>query len=262
MRLTIKFSNNEPIELNQLTASLNALGNQYDNFLKKSDKFDYDKKQRKLYISKLESGSIYAELMPVIAETINQANSVIEFGTYLTDCYNYFLGTIKENKYKFSKKDLTELADIINPTANDHGGQIIIDVKGDNNHIVNIINIDSTKANAIQNSLNKNSVELEEKPRYHSKVLMSWASAIFNEKHDNNSGKVIIEAIDKKPRKVVFESERDRIFATSSNSIFSNKNWQDLGYMVDVEVAYISDKPVLYKVIKLYPEDTFDPQEE
>lgn len=39
-KLSIKIDNNKPIELNQLTMSLNALSNQYDS-LKKSDNFDY-----------------------------------------------------------------------------------------------------------------------------------------------------------------------------------------------------------------------------
>jgi hypothetical protein len=260
-KLTIKISNNQPVELNQLTAAFNAFGNQYDSFLRRSDLFECDKNQRKLYISKLESGSIYAELLPVAIEAINQLNSVVEFGTYLQTCYDFFLGKSKEVKYSFTKKDLIELADIINPTANDYGSRITIDVKGNNN--TNIINIDYTKANAIQNGINKNLTNLsEEKPRQYIKVLMYWASANFSEKHNNTSGKVIIEDIDKKAKKIIFENENDKILAMSSNNKFPNKNWQDLCYIVDVQVSYIGENPNLYKVTKLYAEDTYDPQEE
>jgi hypothetical protein len=48
IKLSIKIENNNPIELNQLTLSLNALACQYDIFLKKSKEFDYAKSQRKL----------------------------------------------------------------------------------------------------------------------------------------------------------------------------------------------------------------------
>jgi len=264
VKLTIKLNNNQPVELNQLTASLNALGNQYDTFFKRSDSFDYNKNQRKLYISKLESGSIYAELIPVVMETINQANSIIEFSSYLKSCYDFFLGTAKETKYILTKKDFIELSDIINPTANDYGSNLVIDVKGNNNTIINnIITIDSTKANAIQNGLNKKSGDLmEDQPKQYSKVLMYWASANFNDKHDSNSGKVIIPEIDKKPKKVIFDNENDQILAMSSNIKFPNKNWQDLGYIVDVQVSYIHDNPNLYKITRLYGEDTYDPQDE
>jgi hypothetical protein len=208
VKLTIKLNNKQPIELNQLTASLNALGNQYDNFLKRSDFFDYNKNQRKLYISKLESGSIYAELIPVVMETINQVNSIIEFSSYLKNCYDFFLGITKESKHILTKKDFIELSDIINSTANDHGSNLVIDVKGNNNKIINnIITIDSTKANAIQNGLNKKLEGLtEDQPKQYFKVLMYWASANFNEKHTSNSGKVIIPEIDQKPKKVICPS--------------------------------------------------------
>jgi|LakMenEpi03Aug12_release.lakeMendotaPanAssembly.Ray.scaffolds.fasta_scaffold194870_2 hypothetical protein len=264
VKLTIKLNNNQPVELNQLTAALNALGNQYDAFLKRSESFDYNKNQRKLYISKLESGSIYAELIPVVMETINQANSIIEFSSYLKNCYDYFLGTTRETKYILTKKDIVELSDIINPTANDYGSNLVIEVKGNNNTIINnIITVDSTKANAIQNGLNKKSADLiEDQPKQYSKVLMYWASANFNEKHDSNSGKVIIPEIDKKPKKVIFNNENDQILAMSSNIKFPNKNWQDLGYIVDVQVSYIHDNPNLYKITRLYGEDTYDPQDE
>ena len=264
VKLAIKLNNNQPVELNQLTAALNALGNQYDAFLKRSESFDYNKNQRKLYISKLESGSIYAELIPVVMETINQANSIIEFSSYLKNCYDYFLGTTRETKYILTKKDIVELSDIINPTANDYGSNLVIEVKGNNNTIINnIITVDSTKANAIQNGLNKKSADLiEDQPKQYSKVLMYWASANFNEKHDSNSGKVIIPEIDKKPKKVIFDNENDQILAMSSNIKFPNKNWQDLGYIVDVQVSYIHDNPNLYKITRLYGEDTYDPQDE
>ena len=44
-------------------------------------------------------------------------------------------------------------------------------------------------------------------------------------------------------------------------SKFPNKQWQDLAYIVDVEVSYIQDSAKEYKITKLYKEEIFDPEE-
>jgi hypothetical protein len=44
----------------------------------------------------------------------------------------------------------------------------------------------------------------------------------------------------------------------SSNDKFPTVNWQDLCYVVDVEVSYIEGEPQLYKILKLYKEETYN----
>jgi hypothetical protein len=55
-------------------------------------------------------------------------------------------------------------------------------------------------------------------------------------------------------------NDEDKIAATTHNRKFPMKNWQDLGYIVDVEVMYIQDIPRKYKILKLYNDETFDPE--
>lgn len=260
IRLTIKIDNQNPLELNQLTISLNALACQYDSFLRKSKEFDYHKSQRKLYISKLENGSLYAELLPVVMPLLNDFNSIIAFGYYLKAWYNYFLGKGDKPKEKLTKTDCTELSKIVAQTANDSGSNLDINIKG-NNNVVNVINIGSIPANAIQNGINKYIEETPESPKNYNKELMYWANANFIKTQQVND-KVIIEKIDKKPKKVIFEDENDKYYCTTHNTKFKDKNWQDLAYIVDVEVSYIQGEPKEYKITKLYKEEVFDPQED
>lgn len=260
LKLSIKIENNKPVELNQLTLSLNALARQYDSFLRKSDKFDYHKTDRKLYISKLETGCIYAELIPAVMPLLNDLNSILGFGSYLKNVYDYFRGTKDKIEYNLTKNDCLELSEFVSQTANDNGSNINIEVKGDNNIVLcPILKVDSLESNAIQNKIRKYLDGIDEDPKVLYREVMYWANAAFVKQ--KTTDKAIIEKIDKKPRKVVFLNDHEKSVATSYNASFPNKQWQDLAYIVDVEVSYIQDIPREYKIIKLYKEDIFDPSE-
>ncbi len=255
--LSIKIENQNSIELNQLTLSLNALACQYDSFLRKSPDFDYHKSQRKLYLSKLENGSLIVELIPAVIPLLNEFNSIMEFGKYLKNIFDYFLGKTTNFSYSLTKKDCEEIIEFIEQSARDNGSNLSLNINGNNNTVVfPIVDLDCIKANAIQNNINKYSEKTSESPRIYFKELMYWANAGFVKNKIND--KVIIEKIDKKPKKVIFQNEQDKIFSTTHNNKFPNKNWQDLGYIVDVEVSYIEDTPKEYKILKIYEDDTFD----
>lgn len=261
IKLSIKLENKNPIELNQLILSLNAIASQYDSFLRKSKVFDYHKSQRKFYISKIESGSLYAELLPAVVPLLTEFNSIIEFGSYLKDCYDYFLGKKETLDYELTKNDCNELSEIVGISANDNGSKLNLTVNGDNNNVnVNIVDLSSLTSNALENSIRKYSELMDEQlPRKFTKELMYWANASFMK--DKVNDKVIIESIDKKPKKVVFENDEDKMIATTHCDKFPGKNWQDLAYIADVTVSYIQDIPKEYKITKLYKEETFDPSD-
>ena len=259
IKLSIKIDNKNPIELNQLTLSLNALASQYDSFLKKSSEFDYKRHERKLYISKLEMGCIYAEFVPAIIPLISDMNSILAFGKYLRDVFEYMTGIKKDLSYKLTKTDCNDLSQLVEQTATDHGSNMNITINGDNNILLPVISLDSIKSNALQNALRKYSDQDSDIRSSYKKELMYWANANFTK--NKAFDKVVIEKIDSKPRKVVFDNESDKIIATSHNGRFASKNWQDLAYVVDVEVSYIQGTPSIYKITKLYENEIFDPQD-
>jgi hypothetical protein len=256
--LSIKIDNNNPIELNQLTLSLNALACQYDSFLRKSENFDFQKSERKLYISRLESGSLFAELVAPCLFIVNDLNPILEFGHYLKSIFDFGSGIKKEPPHGLTKKDCNELVQIIEPTASDSGGNMNITVTGNGNDFI-IVNCNPIQANATQNMLKKCIDGAQELPNTYYKELMYWANAGFRENKIND--KVIIEKIDNKPKKVIFSNDQDKAKATTHNKNFPNKNWQDLAYNVDVEVSYIQGVPKEYKIIKIYEDEIFDPNE-
>ncbi len=193
--LSIKINNKNSIELNQLTLSLNALACQYDSFLRKSEEFDYDKPQRKLCISKLESGSLYVELLPVMIPLLDDFNTIMAFLSYLKNIFDVFLGKTQDLFYNLTKKDCHEISNFVGQIANDSGSSINLECKGNINSPISII-INSTEANAIQNQIRRYSENTYALPEKYSKVLMYWANACFMKNKVND--KVIIEHIDKK----------------------------------------------------------------
>jgi hypothetical protein len=155
-------------------------------------------------------------------------------------------------------EDTKLLANIFNPIAKDNGSiigaQVI--VKGD---VINHFHYSSLEANAIQNKIEdyKDKLKEPEKNNCHM-VVLYWNQAKFG-KARGNSDKAIIENICADPVKVIFDNNAIKNEMTTNNPNFK-KDWQDLAYIVDVEVGTILGKPKTYKIVKYYPEDTFDPE--
>ncbi|QED23920.1 hypothetical protein [Candidatus Deianiraea vastatrix] len=246
-----------------LSNSLNALGSQYDIYLNKKSKNDYKKHERKLLIKEVKSGSIIIDLVGMVMPLITEINSIIEFGEYLKTSFNFFLNKGKSD-YQYSKKDCQDIRSIVDATAKDgNNAKVNINVYGYNNTIhAPIYNITNTDANAIQATTKRyeeESIEIEEQSIFQ-KELMYWADASFNKrKQEQNAGKVIIEKLDKRPRKVVFLNQEDELCAKMRHNKFPNTEWQDLLRRVDLEVVKIQDVIKEYRITKLYDDaDIFE----
>ena len=78
-KLTIHIENKSPIELIDFTESFEALGNEYYKFLSENENFKL-KKETKLYVKEIKSGSIItvlSDLVPAVIPFAENANSVI-----------------------------------------------------------------------------------------------------------------------------------------------------------------------------------------
>lgn len=88
---------------------------------------------------------------------------------------------------------------------------------------------------------------------------MHWYQTKFdNESHTGN--KAIIESISKRPQKVIFENNAVKESMLHGDKRF-NKPWQELAYVVDVEVQTVNGEPKMYTVLRYYPDQTIDPNE-
>jgi hypothetical protein len=263
IKLSIKINNKKPIELNELTSSLNALAREYDLYC--NTELNLPKEERKLEIIKLEEGCIYMELLPIITPLIQEMNSVFCFGKYIIETLDYFTGkaTSKPNS-NFKKKNCDNVNTFLDQTANDNGSNTIINVVGNNNTtIIMGKTIDSLESNAAQNSIAKyKTLLLEEESGVSHKQAFYWEAASFSNIKNikSNSDKGIIEKLDKKPHKVIFENDIDKDGITQFNQKY-RKDWQNLIYIVDVEAIKVQDVIRTYKILKVYTEDTIDPDD-
>ena len=252
VELSIKISNKKPIELNELTNSLNAFSREYDLFCK--DSLGYEKNQRKLEIVKLEKGSLCVVLTSIIPVLIENQDSIYYFGKYFVEALKYFISKKKKPPQTYSKNNCDNLSNFLNQTANDNNSNLDIKIVGNNNNIQPITLIVTHKEGieARNNIAEYKHQLLQSEPLIKYKQTFYWASASFiKNKQDEFADKGIIESLDSKPYKIIFEDDKDR------KNIIQKKKWQDLIYLVDVEVILVQGEVTIYKILKVYEEEFF-----
>lgn len=259
-RLVIEIKNNNEIPLTDLTLSLLNVSHQYKRFLLKNG-VDIDKSENVLFVKQVISGSVIIELAPLMTfalPLIQDFNTVCEFVKHIKNLTEYCLGSTEKKPEGVEKKDFEQFHEILNITAKDNASSIIF--KACDNSTQNVVVINSTQANAAQNAI-KRAVEdmMPETSNFYSKQLLKWFQVRFDKNTRPVGDRAVIENITSIPLKVVFE--KDDIKQGMIGNPKNNKPWQELAYIVDVEVLKLGDQPKVYKIIECYTEETFDPKE-
>lgn len=257
-KVNIIFKNTKPVNLTEFAVSMIDLANNFQDYVSKEIK-DCNLKGT-LYIKEIRKGSIDIDLIaqaPMILATAHEYGILLEWVKWIKDVIDQLAGNKDETK--ISKKTQTQIENILQPVANDEASQLIVNMQQNNNSPVNIFVLSGQDANTvIQQSRNltddKTDIEIEKH-----KQVFRWNQVNFENKSKKGT-KGIIESITKKPLNVFFETDATKEEMTTNNSDF-DKAWQDLAYVVDVEVHTINGKPASYKIIRYYPDDTFDPNE-
>jgi hypothetical protein len=262
--LTFKFDNTAPVAVDDLTASLKALSQAYEDFLIASGHVPPDEGV-KLYIAELRTGSIIATLQALadqarlvfgdqgFADTVSylfdHADTLAGFVTQLGELIEFFLG-VRKMEEPPTKKAADQVIKLFEPLAKDSSGQLAIQFNGDVKiGTVNVI-YNSQQANAVQNSakrylgpsLPSSRVLLDEVLTLHQVKGVPKAQA---------GDKGIIETVSKSPVKLWYASDDIK------RSILElHENPFRLAFIVDVDVKTVDDKPALYKVLTL--KDSFE----
>lgn len=259
VRLIIHIENKQPIELMDLTKSLVSLASQFNDFVKSTA--NIENREAKLYVKEIKSGSVILDLVEIASKGaialpfIENVNTIIGFAEYLKKGYTYFLGDKKDKKPELSVKDCNDFSQIVNPIAKDNGSQININTTI-NGNVTNVITFNSLQANAIQNLIKQECRDLlvpELLNGSHEKVVMYFDTTKSDIKADTGN-KAIIESIDKKSAKVIFDTDdlKEKILKGVINPLTT-------AFVVDVKVETVKDKIAAYKVISLH--DTFPIEE-
>lgn len=184
--------------------------------------------------------------------TINQIYN------YIKCSIEFFLGKINSTK-NYSNTDLNQFNSFLNPIACDQGATMYCSTKS-GDIINNTYNISYLDSNVAQNRINKmlesRFQEKQVDTTFYEKMCFQWAITSFKQ-NKKVIDKIIIDNISRKPLKVLFINESDKISATTNNPKFPHYNWQDLIYVADIEVCFTAGRLSAYKIVKLHTEDTF-----
>jgi hypothetical protein len=249
IKLKIEINNKRPVELLDLAKSMISMSDEYKRFLAKNE-LHVDPEHVKLYIKQIYGGSIITELVslaPYALPLIDHAEIVVEYTKHIKSLYEWLNGD-EEKQQHAEKSALENLNNIIEPIAKDRGSQMnigAVNVSGD--YVVNY-NINSTNANATQNSIKRHLSAMKEPVTgIHHDVVMYWAQA----RNDPNGSKAgdhaRIESIYKGDVKVKFLNDQIKL-----KILYKEPHPFSKAFVVDVAVETVNEKPILYKILELH----------
>jgi hypothetical protein len=259
-KLEIKFENNKPVLLDDLSNALLSVSDEYARFIGATTTERYVATSE-LFVKEVRTGSMVFELVTAAVPIIPllwQGGSLKEWVEVAKGTMEWLLHRSPTPPVQLTRPDLHNWNSIIEPVAKDHGSQLIFSVS-DNATVVNNFIITSEEAEVAQGRL-RQLIASEETPtnQIHRRKVMTWYQTRFD---DTDKGdKVIIEDISRKPTKVIFENQAVKTAMLRGDARF-NRPWNELAYIVDVRVQTVRGAPRLYEIVDYLYEHTFDPNE-
>ena len=249
-KLVVEFKNSQPLELQDLSASLSALGNQFRRYVIREEL--KDESEAKLYVKEVRRGSTIIELFSYIQNhhddikmAIETSKSVIGFGSYLDKTYKE-LKDGKKPSADLTAKDIKDLSQVLEPLAKDPKGSTLI--HADRGATVNLtLTLNSADANSIQNRATKLIETMRETEKLdYQKRAFYWDTASKGEPRRTDRG--IIESIEDRPVPVIFDENSD----IKEQMIAGKAHPFSTTYIVDVELIMLRNKIKAYKITKLH----------
>ena len=262
--LTFKLDNKLPVSVDDLTASLNALAQAYEDYISADGKA-LPAAGVKLYVHDLRTGSIIAVLqaiadqghfllgehglMSVVDSAFDHADTLAGFLGNFNDVIQFFLGNT-ESKREPTKREADQIIRVFEPVAKDSSSQLAVQFNG-STHIGDIhYHFNSQQANAIQNSARRYlGPTLPDNKILHDELLTLYQ--VRGDPKAKSGDKGVIESISNAPVKLLLTSEDIK-----KGILEAPENPFQRVFLVDVEVKTADGKPALYKVLAL--KDSFD----
>jgi len=238
-KIKIVLNYTKPVELTDISLSLSAIGSEFQLF---SEHSKNGVPGSKLYLHKVEQGSLIAELIAISDQAsvfVGQAQAISEFIGNFKWLKEFLLGE-RSDKPKIDKKQLDRLDAFLNPVAKDSGAQWQIS----GNETVNIT-INYQQANAMQNAAARERELLKEPIS----GLQQQVALTFQQTRDNpNTGnRAKVESIYPLAIKVVFDNDD-----VHQEMLLNDENPLTGVYLVDVRVETVNNKPILYKITRFH----------
>lgn len=246
-RLTIEIKHSHPVELIDFTRAFLSVADEYRRYVKLQSGVAIADDVR-LFIKGMRSGSIITDLV-ALSQTglpfMENSVTVLDFSKYLFTAITFLTGK-SDNRPDFTKTNLENISQLLEPIAKDNAAQINFQtiINGD----VNItFNTNSLEAKAAQHTAEREIKAMKDPVTgYHDLVVLYWFQA-RNDLAGGTGDRAIIESISKNPIKTICATPE-----TKSAMIHDQGNFFNTAFLVDVNIETIDDKPVLYKIIKVH----------
>lgn len=245
-KITFKIDTEEPLSVEKFSNALLAFNEEYKKFA------DYN---QELTISEVRKGSYEVDFLPIIVPSlfaaIENSNNTIEFIKHIKAVTNYLVG--KKDEKAPDAKSIELVNNIYDPVINNYGNIYLIS----GNEKVVIDNKEAKIAKSNTPKLLKDikrdviDIDVKEDANVYKKKLFYWHQIRFDEKKPNVGNKGIIESIQKEAVNVIFEDDSSttkKEMITSQDGI----DWQERGYIADVEVLRKGGKIMKYKILHNY----------
>lgn len=238
----------QPLEIHSFTNALTAFSSEYSKFVSENYEGEHPT-DAKLYIEKIEEGSLKTTLVEYATMAIpflGDINTVADFAKSLRGLFSFFKHKREGDKPKYDIKDLENLSAILCP-AIEGDNNIKIDIKGDNNAPIIVLNVNRDEALPILHEINNAKKELESPAQQkQTNAVFYWEQAKKNIKSKTgNFG--VIENISENRVAVTFDDDDIK-----RQMISGKENPFNTTYIVDVEVGFARGKVVAYKIVKLH----------
>lgn len=251
--LLVHIEHSKPIEINEFTQSLNAIGNLFSSFAQEQGE-SKEMSQANLYVEKIESGCIDIFLCETVSAGIipfvENMNIILEFSSYLKTIIEYFtLGKGKEPKLKLN--EAKNFKDLFTITANDNKGEMSIGAiaVGNKGCVYQNCTFNFPGSNSAQNQLDKE-IERIKSIQPIGDMYKRRLMTIYQMRGDMNvdaGNKAVIESISPRKVSVVFSSDD-----LKEAILHSDDNPTKKAYWVDVETLNVNGRLVGYNVLALH----------
>ena len=251
--LTVRYENRNPVDLLDLGNSLSAIAERY----RRLDKLKNRRRGGRLYVRQMRSGSIIADLMPLVDQVsaIGDYREVLAaFVTNLDDLFRGFMLYESHLPRRTSRPDARQVQRILRPTAKDGGSQIFININVEGDlHISAPIQVNSDEANEILKGARRFEREgpVPEGVPFEREVL--YVTQARDEGRSKSADRGIIEGISDEQVQLNYESDRIR-----REILGRPENPFRLLFVVDGEVQAVGNKPVSYTISRV--REWYDPE--
>lgn len=273
-RLRLHFNVHEPVELVEMTLAFQGLGYEYQSFLK-SQYANSDSKIKtaevKLYITRIESNCILAELAPalpllgVIAPVFSDVNTVHDFVKNTATAIQWLIGigkerTISPEDIPYNKRRIGHIRDVVRLVAKNRDASLGLSAiryeesTGEDRAILEM-KFSDTECRSAEDGATRAlaALDLREKADKEKVLMYFYQTNIEDPKTDGRTGdKAVISSISPDPLRVYIIPEVDQ---QKVRYVLDDKSSNPLhtGFVVDVNVENDRNgRPKIYRVVRVH----------